>query len=163
MSFIVSPACFCLNVGFQRNTYLSSFCAADERRPMMGSVESGWGEDRGGLCAKVAAARRPDCKSAKVQNCTASSTPLHCSCFIIVLLKLHCICFIYVLMCIDHCSTHISKKHCKSRKMNLCSSFKIWSWSWSYFWRPHLGTESKNQNGNLRWHFPLGVPPPPPP
>ena len=66
MSFIVSPACFCLNVGFQRNTYLSSFCAADERRPMMGSVESGWGEDRGGLCAKVAAARRPDCKSAKL-------------------------------------------------------------------------------------------------
>ena len=41
MSFIVSPACFCLNVGFHRNTYLSSFCVADERRPMMGSVESG--------------------------------------------------------------------------------------------------------------------------
>ena len=66
MSFIVSLACCCLNVGFHRNTYLSSFCAADERRPMMGSVESGEGEDRGGLCAKVAAARRPDCKSAKV-------------------------------------------------------------------------------------------------
>ena len=25
-----------------------------------------------------------------------------------------------------------------------------------------LGTESKNQNGNLRWHLPLGVRPPPP-
>ena len=24
-----------------------------------------------------------------------------------------------------------------------------------------LGTESKNQNGNLRWHLPLGVDPPP--
>ena len=24
-----------------------------------------------------------------------------------------------------------------------------------------LGTESKNQNGNLRWHLPLGVRPPP--
>ena len=27
----------------------------------------------------------------------------------------------------------------------------------------HLGRQSNNQNGNLRWHLPLGVPPPPPP
>merc|ERR1712004_651950 len=26
-----------------------------------------------------------------------------------------------------------------------------------------LGKDSKNQNGNLRWHLPLGVRPPPPP
>ena len=27
---------------------------------------------------------------------------------------------------------------------------------------PALGKDSKNQNGNLRWHLPLGVRPPPP-
>ena len=34
---------------------------------------------------------------------------------------------------------------------------KKWSKNW---WK--LGKESKNQNGNLRWHLPLGVRPPPP-
>ena len=32
-----------------------------------------------------------------------------------------------------------------------------------YFFHVFLGTGSKNQNGNLRWHLPLGVRPPPPP
>ena len=49
-----------------------------------------------------------------------------------------------MLTCIKHCSTHISKKHRKSRKMNICSNIKIWSWPWSYFWRPHLSVNLEN-------------------